>query len=172
MLNLTIIYIIWYDIELHMTSLLCRLSPFVSGSVYVAYDVLIITTIPRDADEQRQSLKNSRWPNNWRGSGVGKAFLVIIGLAFIAATIVQLEQFVTKSFHNTIKQKFHWMKPVLFYIYVTFTLNTISSAFLAPRMFALDLCHRAHELHELMPPLSKEWFYILSFEVVKVLTVS
>ena len=89
-----------------------RLSPFVSGGVYVAYDVLIITTIPRDADEERNSLRNSRWPNNWRGSKIGRAGLVVVGIAFIAATIVQLEQFVTKSFHNTIKEKF-WKMPAV-----------------------------------------------------------
>ena len=89
-----------------------RLSPFVSGGVYVAYDVLIITTIPRDADEERNSLRNSKWPNNWRGSGIGKAGLVVVGIAFIAATIVQMEQFFTKSFHNTIKENFKGIPAV------------------------------------------------------------
>lgn len=89
-----------------------RLSPIVSGGVYIAYDVLIITTIPRDANQERNYLRNSQWPNNWRHSGIGKAGLVVCGLAFIAATVVQLEQFFTRSFHNTIKHKFHYMPEV------------------------------------------------------------
>ena len=74
----------------------------VSGGVYTAYDVLVIKLIPQNDGEEY--LSSSTWPNSWHDSNIGKAGLVLCGLAFLAATVVQLEQFVTKSFHNTLRK--------------------------------------------------------------------
>lgn len=90
----------------------CRLSPIVSGAVYVAYDVLVIEVIPRDGDEQRKYLSSKNWPNSWRGSVIGRIGLSFIGIAFIAAVLVQLEQFFTKSIHNTIRRSYPYMHKV------------------------------------------------------------
>lgn len=49
-----------------------RLSPLVSGSVYLAYDVLVFEVVPRDGDEQREYLNNKNWPNSWRDSKAGR----------------------------------------------------------------------------------------------------
>ena len=71
--------------------------------MYIAYDILVIELIPKDGESQQEALANSSWPQSWHNSGIGKVGLCIVGLAFLAATIVQLEQFLTKSFHNTLK---------------------------------------------------------------------
>ena len=91
---------------------LCRLSPVVSGAVYVAYDVLVIEVIPRDGEEQRKYLSSKNWPNSWRGSVIGRIGLSFIGIAFLAAVLVQLEQFFTKSLHNTIRRSYPYMNRV------------------------------------------------------------
>ena len=93
-------------------ALACRLSPIVSGAVYIAYDVLVIEFIPRDGDEQRKYLDSKNWPNSWRHSAIGRTGLIFIGIAFIAATVVQLEQFVTKSIHMTIRRSYPYMRKV------------------------------------------------------------
>lgn len=84
----------------------------VSGAVYVAYNVLVIEVIPRDHEEQENYLKSKNWPNDWRDTAIGRAGLILVGIAFIAATLVQLEQFFTKSFHNTIRRSFPYMRKV------------------------------------------------------------
>ena len=78
----------------------------------MAYMILVVEVIPRDDEGQQAFANNSSWPNSWHDSTIGKVGLVIVGLAFIAATIVQLEQFLTKSFHNTIRDEFPYMNRV------------------------------------------------------------
>lgn len=80
--------------------------------MYVAYLVLVVNVIPRDSDGQQAFADDDSWPNSWHNSGIGKAGLVLVGMAFLAAVIVQLEQFFTKSFHNTIKDEFYRMPKV------------------------------------------------------------
>lgn len=73
-----------------------RLSPFVSGCVYTAYAYFVITLIPKSRDEKYDADRNSSFPNSWRDSAGGKVGLVFFGIAFVAATIVQLEAFFTR----------------------------------------------------------------------------
>lgn len=80
----------------------------------MAYDVLVIEVIPRDGDEQRKYLNSKNWPNSWRSSVIGRIGLCFIGIAFIAATLVQLEQFFTKSLHVTIRHSYPYMRKVRF----------------------------------------------------------
>eukprot|EP00884_Botryococcus_braunii_P022405 jgi/Botrbrau1/8849/Bobra.50_2s0008.1 len=81
-----------------------RLSPFVSGCVYTAYAYFVISLIPKSRDEKYNADRNSSFPNSWRGSAGGKVGLVFFGIAFVAATIVQLEAFFTRSFHVTLRK--------------------------------------------------------------------
>ncbi|KAL3162116.1 hypothetical protein ABBQ32_009828 [Trebouxia sp. C0010 RCD-2024] len=79
-----------------------RLSPLVSGTVYTAYGIFVITLIPRfknieDADSQ------GSFPNSWRNSGIGKFGLAVFGLAFLIATITQLQAALTRNFHYDMK---------------------------------------------------------------------
>ncbi|KAL3147402.1 hypothetical protein ABBQ38_014468 [Trebouxia sp. C0009 RCD-2024] len=79
-----------------------RLSPLVSGTVYTAYGIFVITLIPRfknieDADSQ------GSFPDSWRNSGIGKFGLAVFGLAFLIATITQLQAALTRNFHYDMK---------------------------------------------------------------------
>jgi hypothetical protein len=101
-----------------------RLSPLVSGGVYVAYCVLVIEVIPRDKESNDEFLESKNWPNSWRDSVIGRIGLCFVGIAFIAATIVQFEQFLTKSFHNTIRVEFPHMPKRLWKPFRWFVLAT------------------------------------------------
>lgn len=75
-----------------------RLSPFVSGCVYTAYAYFVTTLIPKSRDEKYNADRNSSFPNNWHNSTAGKVGLVFFGIAFVAATLVQLEATFTRRF--------------------------------------------------------------------------
>ncbi|DBA78497.1 TPA: hypothetical protein ACH3X2_007985 [Trebouxia sp. C0005] len=70
-----------------------RLSPLVSGSVYTAY---------------------GRLPDSWATSDIGKFGIAVFGLAFLIATITQLQAALTRNFHYDMKDDLpRWFMWVL-----------------------------------------------------------
>ncbi|KAJ2959311.1 hypothetical protein NQZ79_g5216 [Umbelopsis isabellina] len=67
-----------------------RLSPFVSGLVYIAYTYYIMKMIFETPEEQQLTASNQQFPANWANSTIGMAGLGIVGIAFIIGTITQL----------------------------------------------------------------------------------
>ncbi|CAO3684005.1 unnamed protein product [Umbelopsis ramanniana] len=67
-----------------------RLSPFVSGLVYIAYTYYIIKMIFETPEEQAQTASNNQFPASWASTKLGMAGLGVVGVAFIIATITQL----------------------------------------------------------------------------------
>lgn len=61
----------------------CRLSPFVSGVVYLAYAAFIAYLIPKSRQELH-SAADSSFPQSWTHDAAGKAGLCIFGIAFLA----------------------------------------------------------------------------------------
>ncbi|KAK9803746.1 hypothetical protein WJX73_010867 [Symbiochloris irregularis] len=86
-----------------------RLSPFVSGVVYLAYAAFIAYLIPKSRQELSQAADSS-FPQSWTHDAAGKAGLCIFGIAFLAACLVQLEGSFTKNFHETLKPD---LRPLL-----------------------------------------------------------
>ncbi|DBB00740.1 TPA: hypothetical protein ACH3X1_000673 [Trebouxia sp. C0004] len=90
-----------------------RLSPLVSGCVYTAYGIFVITLIPRfkrieSADNQ------GGFPDSWATSDIGKFGIAIFGLAFLIATITQLQAAFTRNFHYDMKDDLpRWFMWVL-----------------------------------------------------------
>lgn len=77
-----------------------RLSPFVSGGVYTAYFVYVVFLLSKDKQERLEAQHGHAFPNSWRGSATGGLGLVLLGVAFLAATGSQLE--------NTFSSGWHW----------------------------------------------------------------
>jgi len=72
-----------------------RLSPFISGCVYVAYSFYIIQILAHKNEP-------SCYPECWRYSNLGKAGLVLFGVAFSIACITQLINAFTRKWHSEI----------------------------------------------------------------------
>ncbi|KAI8373216.1 uncharacterized protein BYT42DRAFT_579614 [Radiomyces spectabilis] len=75
-----------------------RLSPFVSGCVYTAYFYYVVQMIYQTEDEQQQLASSKEFPASWTKSGIGRAGIGILGIAFIIACITQLVNAITGNF--------------------------------------------------------------------------
>eukprot|EP00026_Physarum_polycephalum_P008805 Phypoly_transcript_08906.p1 GENE.Phypoly_transcript_08906~~Phypoly_transcript_08906.p1 ORF type:complete len:371 (+),score=37.56 Phypoly_transcript_08906:174-1286(+) len=73
-----------------------RLSPFISGCVYVAYGFYIIEILANRN-------KPTCYPECWRHSVLGKIGLVLFGTAFAIACLTQLLNTFTKKWHPEIE---------------------------------------------------------------------
>lgn len=85
-----------------------RLSPLVSGAVYTAYLVYILTLIPKAFDYKNNAVENTNgndFTADWNKTGIGRTGLVILAIAFIAATATQLQGALTKKFHRELRLK-------------------------------------------------------------------
>ncbi|KAI9011849.1 hypothetical protein CLU79DRAFT_771599 [Phycomyces nitens] len=77
-----------------------RLSPFVSGCVYVAYTYYVIRMIYETPEEQQQMTSSKSFPGSWTDSALGKAGISILGIAFMIATITQIVNSATGNFRR------------------------------------------------------------------------
>ncbi|KAJ3247214.1 hypothetical protein HK104_007819, partial [Borealophlyctis nickersoniae] len=86
-----------------------RVSPFVSGAVYLAYTYYVIRTIfiPHDARTVQSGAETTRssFPDSWSNQGGwGKFGVTFIGLLFLVATLLQVMVAVTGSFKRDLYQ--------------------------------------------------------------------
>lgn len=79
-----------------------RLSPFVSGCVYCAYGAFCCSLIPK-IKHLDDAAHSSGFPQSLAGSGGGDFVIAVLGLAFIIATITQLQAAFTRNFHYEMK---------------------------------------------------------------------
>ncbi|KAJ3181694.1 hypothetical protein HDU87_000712 [Geranomyces variabilis] len=75
-----------------------RLSPLVSGCVYIAYSYYILTMLLN----RYKNRSPSCYPNCWRDTTLGTVMLVLMGTAFMIATITQLQNAFTNKWHSEI----------------------------------------------------------------------
>ena len=61
-----------------------RLSPVVSGALYVVYAGFVITLIPKSRDARATAASNSGFPDSWAHNGAGRTGLCLAGIAFLA----------------------------------------------------------------------------------------
>ena len=61
-----------------------RLSPVVSGIVYLAYTAFVITLIPKTKTARANAASNQSFPDSWTHSSIGKTGLCLAGIAFMA----------------------------------------------------------------------------------------
>ncbi|KAL0077177.1 hypothetical protein F4703DRAFT_1882524 [Phycomyces blakesleeanus] len=80
-----------------------RLSPFVSGCVYVAYTYYVIRMIYQTPEEQQELTSSKAFPGSWTGSSLGKAGISLLGIAFMIATITQIVNSVTCNFRHDLR---------------------------------------------------------------------
>ncbi|RUP42398.1 hypothetical protein BC936DRAFT_138267 [Jimgerdemannia flammicorona] len=80
-----------------------RLSPFVSGCVYTAYLYYIIKLIPMASQSRSEVGSPGCFPSCWRDSGLGRAGLVLFGIAFSIATVTQLINTLTVGWHRDLR---------------------------------------------------------------------
>ncbi len=77
-----------------------RLSPVVSGGVYTAYAAYVITLLAKDRQQRNAAEYGHSFPNSWRSSGAGKFGLILIAIAFLAATGSQIENMLSPGWHR------------------------------------------------------------------------
>ncbi|KAI9095576.1 hypothetical protein DFS34DRAFT_626466 [Phlyctochytrium arcticum] len=92
-----------------------RLAPFVSGGVYSAYSYYILQILIA----RLRSSEPSCYPNCWRDNALGRAGLVLLGVAFSIATLTQLQNALTKKWHFEIDWKKCQSKYVKWLLLVT-----------------------------------------------------
>ncbi|KAI9299088.1 hypothetical protein K502DRAFT_338960 [Neoconidiobolus thromboides FSU 785] len=84
-----------------------RLSPFVSGAVYLSYLSYIIQVMVKlhiyHKNNQEVSTSDNCFPNCWNTTPYGRAGIIIIGIAFLIATITQLIPAFSTTFHKDLK---------------------------------------------------------------------
>ena len=82
-----------------------RLSPIVSGGVYIAYSAYIIEvladphSLPAKGNSENQS-SGSCFPECWRNSGIGMFGLAILAFAMLCGCISQLVTAITQNFKD------------------------------------------------------------------------
>eukprot|EP00877_Chromochloris_zofingiensis_P010483 jgi/Chrzof1/5689/Cz16g11230.t1 len=78
-----------------------RISPFVSGAVYVTYLVFIVKIIKSEVSGEvvMGMDKNSSWPMDWRYTVIGRVGLAFVGIGFCIATCIQLSGVLLKKWH-------------------------------------------------------------------------
>ncbi|KAK9867371.1 hypothetical protein WJX84_004468 [Apatococcus fuscideae] len=84
-----------------------RLSPFVSGGVYSAYAAYVISLLGKNRKERLEAQYGHGFPDSWRSSAGGKFGLIVIGVAFLAATASQLENTVSPGWHRELESDLH-----------------------------------------------------------------
>ncbi|KAJ3033580.1 hypothetical protein HK097_004793 [Rhizophlyctis rosea] len=87
-----------------------RVSPAVSGLVYIAYTYYVIRTIFTPREERAPSggsqTTQSKFPDSWsKQGGWGKFGVAFIGFTFLIATLTQLIVFFTGSFKQDLYKK-------------------------------------------------------------------
>ncbi|KAI8823660.1 uncharacterized protein EV422DRAFT_493954 [Fimicolochytrium jonesii] len=75
-----------------------RLSPAVSGGVYIAYSYYIVIMLLNNYKNKPPSC----YPNCWRETILGRTMLVLMGVAFLIACLTQLQNALTKRWHSEI----------------------------------------------------------------------
>ncbi|KAI8148419.1 hypothetical protein BJV82DRAFT_592085 [Fennellomyces sp. T-0311] len=80
-----------------------RLSPIVSGCVYIGYLYYLIQMIYQTEEEQQRTASSNEFPASWTDSVVGSAFVGIFGLAFLIAFVTQMVNAVTGNFIPDLK---------------------------------------------------------------------
>ncbi|ORY91070.1 hypothetical protein BCR43DRAFT_498457 [Syncephalastrum racemosum] len=80
-----------------------RLSPIVSGCVYLAYLYYLVQMIYQTSEEQQQTAASNSFPGSWTSSTVGSAFIGIFGIAFLIALVTQVVNAVTGNFIPDLK---------------------------------------------------------------------
>lgn len=80
-----------------------RLSPFVSGLVYTAYAYYVIHMIFQTEEEQQVSASSKTFPSSWTESGIGKAGIVLLGIAFMIAFLTQMINAIKAPFIKDLK---------------------------------------------------------------------
>ncbi|KAI9228817.1 MAG: hypothetical protein DHS80DRAFT_4866, partial [Piptocephalis tieghemiana] len=94
----------------------CRLSPFVSGGVYTAYLYMCVEFAIKDKEDRRaQGSKASEWPSSWNNSWYGRMGIVLIGIAFLAATLSQLDPAIRGTFRRELKTSHYppWIRHTI-----------------------------------------------------------
>ncbi|CEJ03820.1 hypothetical protein RMCBS344292_17795 [Rhizopus microsporus] len=103
-----------------------RLSPFVSGCVYTAYTYYVVHMIFQTEEEQQTSASSKTFPASWAESGIGKAGIVLLGIAFLIAFFTQMVNAVKGTFIKDLKTSepnarkweafiVHWMGRIGFF---------------------------------------------------------
>ncbi|KAI9269947.1 hypothetical protein BY458DRAFT_475138 [Sporodiniella umbellata] len=80
-----------------------RLSPFVSGCVYTAYAYYVIHMIFQTEEEQQASASSKTFPASWAETGIGKAGIVLLGIAFLIAFATQMVNAIKAPFKKDLK---------------------------------------------------------------------
>lgn len=80
-----------------------RLSPFVSGCVYIAYAYYIIQMLFQTEEEQQLSASSKTFPASWSKTTLGKAGIGILAIAFVIAFITQIINAVSGNFVRDLK---------------------------------------------------------------------
>lgn len=80
-----------------------RLSPIVSGCVYLAYLYYLVQMIYQTSAQQQQTAASNSFPGSWTSSTVGSAFIGIFGIAFLIALVTQVVNAVTGNFIPDLK---------------------------------------------------------------------
>eukprot|EP00891_Asterochloris_glomerata_P000569 jgi/Astpho2/569/Aster-04424 len=93
-----------------------RLSSLVSGGVYTAYAIFVLTLIPK-ASTHSGTASQGNFPSSWTGSGAGNFGLAVFGIAFLIAFICQVENTFTRKFHYEMKD--HLPKWLIWFVIVT-----------------------------------------------------
>ncbi|KAL3162117.1 hypothetical protein ABBQ32_009829 [Trebouxia sp. C0010 RCD-2024] len=82
-----------------------RLSPVVSGCVYTAYGAFCISLIPKVKDRDFSTAAHSgAFPQSVAGTWWGNTIIAVLGIAFLIATIIQLQAAFTRNFHYEMKE--------------------------------------------------------------------
>jgi hypothetical protein len=77
-----------------------RVSPIVSGCVYCSYLVFILELLDREVRHLPDQGSRETWPATWRHTGLGRAGLALMGVAFVIATCIQLQGVLSKQWHR------------------------------------------------------------------------
>lgn len=80
-----------------------RLSPFVSGCVYIVYAYYIFQMLAQNEQEQQESASSQQFPASWSKTQLGKAGVGIIAIAFVIAFFTQIINAITGNFIKDLK---------------------------------------------------------------------
>ncbi|EIE76477.1 hypothetical protein RO3G_01181 [Rhizopus delemar RA 99-880] len=74
-----------------------------SGLVYTAYAYYVIHMIFQTEEEQQAAASSKTFPASWTESGIGKAGIVLLGIAFLIAFLTQMINAVQAPFIQDLK---------------------------------------------------------------------
>lgn len=80
-----------------------RLSPMVSGFVYLAYLYYLVQMIYQTHEQQQQTASSKEFPASWTDTQVGSAFIGVFGVAFLIAFATQMINAITGNFIPDLK---------------------------------------------------------------------